>query len=81
MRRSDSTLRQSIPGSRVGEEIRVKREDCRSWRRHDESSLDELGAAGKAGAQEEGGLFAVHLFVTAIAEGKLLGTANPKVRL
>jgi hypothetical protein len=80
LRLSDSTLRPSISGSKVGEELRGKSEDCRSWRRHDESRLDELGAARKAGAQEESGLFAVHLFVTAIAEGKVLGTANPKVR-
>jgi len=80
LRLSDSTLRPSISGSKVGEEIRVKSEDCRSWRRHEQSGLDELGAARKAGAQEEGGLFAVHLFVTAIAEGKVLGTATPKVR-
>ena len=72
-------MKLSIPGSRVGGDIRIKGEDDGSSLQLHEAGPHQLEAAGKAGAQEKNGLFAVHLLVTAIAEGKILATANPKV--
>jgi hypothetical protein len=72
-------MRLSIPGSRVGGDTRIKGEAHASSLQLHEAGLDQLVAAGKASAQEKTGLFAVHLLVTAIAEGKILATANPKV--